>query len=375
MNSMTRTNQRIGRLDIALAVIACGLAIVYMIPQIDDPKISVSWLAVPVFLGVTIPLLWRRAAPVQALAAILVATLVHAALFPAAVRCGLELPLVLVMAFAAGSRLDVRESRIALLLALGVGTAVCGLDGPTGAPLEAMIFVGPLTLAIWGVGRLVHSRAELVDELQTRTSDLRATRDERARLEVATDRARLSAKLDELLHRRLTELAVLAESGAQANDPQATTAKLLAIEHESRRTLEDMRAAVGVLRCDDDAPRAPQPTLTHLEALLVRAQGTGARLTIEGSPRALPAGVELSAYRVMEQLLAALRDDAPDVEMTVRFAQDALELRVAGPVRRRGAEAIERARQRVRLHHGTLESTTRDGRAHAVVSLPLFATV
>jgi hypothetical protein len=106
--------------------------------------------------------------------------------------------------------------------------------------------------------------------------------------------------------------------------------------------------------------------------MLVRAKGAGARLRVEGAPRALPAGVELSAYRVVEHLLDALRDE-PDVEVTVRFADDALELSVAGPVRRRGEQAIERARERVRLHDGTLEATTRDGRAEALVSLPLFA--
>ena len=58
----------------------------------------------------------------------------------------------------------------------------------------------------------------------------------------------------------------------------------------------------------------------------------------------------------------------------VRFADRALELRVAGPLRRRGEQAIERARERVLLHHGTLDSTTREGQTEAVVSLPIFAT-
>jgi hypothetical protein len=107
--------------------------------------------------------------------------------------------------------------------------------------------------------------------------------------------------------------------------------------------------------------------------MLVRAKGTGTRLKVEGSPRALPAGVELSAYRIVEQLLEAL-DEAPGVAVTVRFADDALELTVAGPMRRRGEQAIERARERVQLHDGTLASTTRNGQAEAVVSLPIFAT-
>jgi hypothetical protein len=130
-----------------------------------------------------------------------------------------------------------------------------------------------------------------------------------------------------------------------------------------------------VLRDDaGDAGIASQPALTQLDGLLVRAKGAGARLTVDGNPRALPAGVELSAYRVVEHLLEAVQD-APGVEVGVRFADDALELRVTGPLRRRGAAAIERARERAQLDHGRLEATTADGRAEALVSLPILAAV
>ncbi len=95
---------------------------------------------------------------------------------------------------------------------------------------------------------MVRSRARLADELRARTAELRRTRDERARMEVAADRARLSGELDRLLQRRLGELAQLADAGSQPADAAATLAR---IERESRETLDEMRAAVGVLR---DAP-------------------------------------------------------------------------------------------------------------------------
>jgi hypothetical protein len=213
----------------------------------------------------------------------------------------------------------------------------------------------------------------MTDELQSRTEQLRDARDERARLEVTADRARLSGELDELLQRRLGELARLADEGAHPANSATQTATLVAIEHESRRTLEEMRELVGVLRHDDsDAPTSPQPTLTHLEAMLVRAKGSDARLSVEGSPRVLPAGVELSAYRIVEHLLEAL-EDAPDVEVRVGFRDDALELDVSGPARRNAKAAIDRARERARLQKGTLEATTRGRRAEAVVMLPVLA--
>jgi hypothetical protein len=76
----------------------------------------------------------------------------------------------------------------------------------------------------------------------------------------------------------------------------------------------------------------------------------------------------------VEHLLDAV-DDAPGVSVRVRFAEDALEISVSGPARRRHDDAIKRAQERVRLHHGTLEATTRDGFAEALASLPIYARV
>jgi hypothetical protein len=181
----------------------------------------------------------------------------------------------------------------------------------------------------------------------------------------------VSRDLDELLQRRLGELARMADADGRPADAPGATATLVDIERESRRTLDEMRAVVGVLRDDrDDASQRPQPTLTHIEALLVHAKGSDARLTVEGSPRVLPAAVELSAYRIVEHLLAGL-EEAPDVEVRVRFADDALELEVSGPARRRARAAIERARERARLQRGTLDASLRGGRADALVSLPV----
>jgi glucose-6-phosphate-specific signal transduction histidine kinase len=245
---------------------------------------------------------------------------------------------------------------------------------------EGVTFFGPLAVpfaglaaAIWWIGRIVCSRRHMANELEARTAELREARDERAQLEVATDRARLSRELDELLQRRLGELARMADDGGRSSDAASATATLVDIERESRRTLDEMRSVVGVLRNEaSDLPTAPQPTLTHLEALLVRAKGGDARLTVEGSPRVLPAAVELSAYRIVEHLLAAL-DDAPDVDVRIRFGDDALELVVSGPARRRAKASIERARERARLQRGTLEATVRGGRAEAAVSLPVLS--
>jgi len=364
---MTSPAARIGWLDVAIVLLFSALGALLMYANVQDDNASV--FAIPLFLPVTLPLLWRRKAPNAALGVSLGALVLHDLLFGTdVVRCGVVLPTTFLLVFASAARLEQREARIGLGLGLGLIVA----ESITFFGAFGVVFAA-ITAAIWWTGRIVHSRGEMAKELQARTVELREARDERARMEVAADRARLSAELDALLQRRLGELASLADEGSRPSDGAAATARLARIEQESRRTLEQMREIVGELRDDDsDLETAPQPTLTNLEALLVRAKGPGARLTVDGGPRVLPPGVELSAYRIVEQLLGAL-EDAPDVAVRLRFCDQALEIEVSGPARRRAKQAIAGARERVELHRGTLDATTRAGRAEAVVSLPLLA--
>ncbi len=314
-----------------------------------------------------LPLLWRRNAPLLAATGTLIGLAIHVAIYGTITRCGLMLPLLFVEAFAIGAWLDRNESLLGLVLVLGAG-AVC-LSHDASAGWDGLTISVPVTLVVWGIGRLARSRASMVDHLRERNSELRAAREANARLEVATDSVRLSAELDQLLRSRLAELHEL----AAGDDGQgATVEKLQHIEAESRSTLDQMRAVVGVLRDGEDSSVAPQPTLTHLDAMLLRAKGTEARLRVIGNPRALPAALELSAYRVVEHLLSAI-GDAPGVEVTVDFAGDALEVIVTGPARRRSDVAIEKARERVALHHGTLRADTNGGTTRAVAAFPVLA--
>lgn len=378
---MKSATEGIGRFDIGLTafVSLVGLYLMYenVYIGIEEYDISAGFLAIPLFLAVTVPVAWRRVAPLAASASVLVALLGHIALFGDMVRCGVAFPVLLLLAFSVGSRLDLRESLAGLALIVGGIVAVCYSDSvfESDGPFEGVVFIGVIALVVWVTGRVVHSRTQLAGTLRARTSELQEARDERSKLEVSTDRARLSTELDELLQRRLGELARIADVGPRSGDAAGTNAALVDIENQGRQTLEEMRGLVLELRQGSgNGATAPQPTLTHLDALLVRAKGAGAALRVEGNPRTLPAGVELAAYRVVEHLLAAL-EDSDDVEVRVQFADDALELEVCGPPRRRAAAAIERARERVQLHHGTLETATRDGKTVTTALLPVLATV
>ncbi len=362
----------IARRDIAIAVVFAVLTVPFIGLQDGHHGENVGARPVMGFLILlaVVPVLWRRRAPLIAASGTLIGTAIHVAIYGTITRCGLLLPLLFVEAFAVGAWLDRPEAFVGLAIVLASSVVLLSADASAG--WSGLTVAVPISVAVWFIGRVVRSRAGMVARLRERNTELRAQRETNARLEVESDRVRLSGELDELLRTRLSELTQLAEAGA--GDDRDAGAAFARIEAESRATLDQMRSVVGLLRDGDVATTEPQPTLAHLDALLLNQKGSEARLTVSGEPRVLPAGLELSAYRVVEHLLAAT-DDAPGVQVHVDFGADALEVTVSGPARasrRRTEAALARARERLALHHGRLESESAGGRTRATAALPVL---
>lgn len=334
------------------------------------PLSTHTWWMVPVFLLTTIPVLWWRRSVVAVTGIALAAVVAHDLLFGWVTRCGAGLPLVFVLAYLAGYAGARAGAYVALGLAVLLTCAMLVRDATTG--LEPVVLALPIVLIVFGVGWAVRARTAMNAELRDRNEALRALRDQRAALEVNADRVRLSQELDGLLQERLARLGRAAAS-ADRLDPVAARTVLEEIEAGGRRTLDDMREIVGLLR-GGDAALAPAPTVAHIDAMLAARTSADTRVTVSGDPGAIPATVELSAYRIVEHLVGVLADDPRSpIEVGIRFADDALELRVAGPVAK-GTDlktAAARARQRAELHHGTVDLRVGRGQASAIAQLPL----
>jgi signal transduction histidine kinase len=295
----------------------------------------------------------------------------HDVLFGWVTRCGAGLPLAFALAFLGALAAERAVAWIVCGLAVLLTALVLVVDATTGP--TAILLALPMVFIVFGVGLAARHRTAMNDELAIREAELRQLRDERAALEVADDRARLSQQLDGLLQDRLARLTTAAES-APGLPPADAKTMLESIESGSRQTLDDMREIVGLLRGDDVA-LAPAPTVAHLDTLLQRLRTAHSRLVVTGDSRALPAAVELSAYRIVEHLITALADqaDAP-IEVTVRFEADALEIHVNGQVGE-GADlkaAVARAKERAKLLGGSVEVKVTRGRAGAVAQLPVI---
>ena len=331
---------------------------------------SHSWAMVPVFALATVPVLWWRRNVIAVTGIAVVVMVLHDLLFGWVTRCGVGLPLAFVLAYLGAVSLERRRALLALGLSTVLSCAVLVLDATTG--FDPILLAVPILLIVFGLGRAVRHRNAMSTELRARTVELQRLRDERVALELSGDRVRLSRELDGLLQERLSQLTSAADSG-QELDPDSARALFESIENDSRATLDGMREIVGLLRGGDVA-LAPAPTVAHLDALLARHTRSDSRLTVAGDPRSLPATVELSAYRIVEHLVDVLADQ-PDsrIDVGVRFDEEALEIRVTGPVDKSAdvKAAVARARERAKFLGGSLEMKVSRGRASAIAQLPV----
>lgn len=345
-----------------------------------QPTRGGGWTYVLVLLAV-LPLLAMRRHPVAAPIAVAAATLLTQVAVGPLITCGVVLPTILVMTFQLGSSL---LSTIRLT-AGGLGVIATALIelllDPALGTVDAAIFVFGLATAFFIGGLLIRSRIRMTEALRQRTMALSDQRDRTAALAVEADRERVGADLEVAIRARVAGISAAAElARAQLGEPHGAglaRSALAEIEDQGRQTLTDMRNVLGTLR---DAPTDPQPGIDDLATLVRRATGADTRLQLVGDVRTLSPNVELSTYRIVEQLLATLTD-APSARVTIglRFTPTSLLIEIAGPARPEDTPAVAAhvsaaltaARTRAEVVGGRLHAAFDAGRRRIEVVLPL----
>src|SRR4051812_10755753 len=120
IGSMTTTGLKVGWRDVAIAVALSALGLLLMYGNATDADVNASYLAMPAYLLISVPMVWRRVAPLQVAVAVLLALLVHIALFGSIVRCGAVYPLTFVLAFTCATLLERRMALYGLGLSLAI---------------------------------------------------------------------------------------------------------------------------------------------------------------------------------------------------------------------------------------------------------------
>ncbi len=252
------------------------------------------------------------------------------------------------------------------------------------------------------LGRWIARRRYLIQSLLDRNlnlererEQLEAQRDEMARQAVAVERARLARELHDVVAHHVSVMVIQAGAAQASLPPDAAAASqsIEAIRETGREALAEMRRMLGLLRSQEAAAggtgaeggRAPQPGLADLAALCDRTREAGVSVTTEirGEARRLPAGIDLSIYRVVQEALTnALRHGGPGTAARVRLAYEPAMLTVEVTDDGRGVPAVgsvERARQgighglvgmreRVILFGGHLETGPLPGRGYRVLA-------
>jgi signal transduction histidine kinase len=346
--------------------------VVQLIVERDSPGAPTStlWFQIPALCLLASPLFTRRWFPFAAPAAywILAAALTFAdgrvVVFPDSFQViGLGAALLL------GNVRDRRKALVGLALVVtSMVIVLYNIPGPW--TLSAYIFVTLRFAAAWVAGFALRAREQQAEAAEVRAVQAEGERETVARIAVAEERARIARELHDVVAHAVSVMVLQVGAvrhklpDAMAEDRDA----LRSVERAGRTALAEMRRFLSAIRREgDEVEFVPQPGLDGLNGLLaeVGRAGLPARLHVDGEPFPLPRGIDLSAYRIVQEgLTNALKHaDASDADVTVRYRPDEVQIEIrdngAGGVATDGlGHGLVGVRERVKIYGGEMSAGT-----------------
>jgi len=370
---------------IALLLIAAMLEVLVGRDSPDAPHTTL-WFVLPAIAILVLPIIARRWFPFAPAAHWLLAagiSFVDWRLIPFAISIFV---VGLVAAFLLGNLRDPLQAGIGLALVIGgPATVVYKIPGHT----TAMLIFIPLEFAIsWVAGFALRERAEQAEAAEVRASLAERERDAAARIAVAEERVRIARELHDIVAHAVSVM-VLQVGAVRHKLPDALAEDsdaLRGVEQTGRTALAEMRGLLAAMRRDgEEAELTPQPGLDGLDALLeeIGRAGLPVQLHVDGEPAALPRGIDLSAYRIVQEgLTNALKHArATNADVTVRFRPDELQIEVRdngqGALTSNGnglGHGLVGVRERVKIYGGEMSAGTANGSGFILgTRLPLSA--
>ena len=316
-------------------------------------------------LVITAALAWRARAPLTVALIVVAGLVVLAEVAPRLDVLSVLLALVLAL-YSLGSSAEPRRVIVGGVLALALMWAAVALSAEASFGSFAFTFIAVAVPLL--AGHALRNRDRAVDALQSEKERLTEERAEAERVAVVQERARIARELHDVVAHHVSLMVIQAGAGRRIIDIDQGRAReaFAYIEHAGRQALAEMPRLLGMLRDEAGAAElAPQPRLRDLSALIerVRKSGLSAELEVSGEPVSLAPGVELAAYRVVQEAVTNTikHADARSVYVQVAFKPDALAVEVSDDGR--GAEpghpdgrghGLVGMRERVRLYDGVL---------------------
>jgi signal transduction histidine kinase len=266
--------------------------------------------------------------------------------------------------------------------ALAVALALVASDSDeadAGSYLFFLLVVG----GPWLAGRAIRQHRLGERHLEARARAAERDREERARAAVTEERVRIARELHDVVAHAISVIVVQARGGRRSlrAEPEEAREAFDSIEATGRAALAEMRRLLGMLRSDDEEiALAPEPSLRYLDVLAARLReaGLSVGVAVEGEPIELLPGVDLSAYRIVQEALTNVLKHGGNAtaRVVVRYLPGDLELEIAdnspnsGPIDTDG-HGLVGMRERVLLYGGKIDAGPRDGGFAVTVRLPI----
>jgi signal transduction histidine kinase len=372
----------------ALILVNVGLGLTGMALTHGEPDGPTGpvWFDVLAIFAIFTPLFFRRRFPFGAPATLGVAVVLTSLVDERLVPFDFTIFLAGCASVFLVGLLRVRARAVAgLVVAVGVAALVVYRDPLSN--LDAFIVTAIIFGIVWTIAFAVSRKFEEADEARERAARAEREREDRARTAVTEERARIARELHDVVGHSVSVMTVQASAVRRLlrTEQEREREALLIVEQTGREALAEMRRMVGVLRRPEEGPAlAPQPSLEHVGKLVDQAReaGLSVELRVEGDPHPLPAGVDLTAYRlVQEGLTNALKHArAERAEVLVRYGAGDMEVTVSDDGRGAGSNdggghGLVGMRERVAVYGGVLEAGARpEGGYRLRARLPVVPT-
>ena len=373
-------------ISVAVAVTVLGQVDVVAPGLFSTNLVGPRWQISLCYAVAGLALAWRRRRPFATFCVVAGVLAAQALVVGASEGNGVLLPAV-IATYSVAANATRRKAFIALVLVV----PLAGIrewrnpENVTAAATADALAWDLLIVASWLLGAYLRTRRLYVAELAARAVRAEQEREDRAAAAAAEERSRIAREMHDILAHSVSVMVVQAEAAEEMldHDPDRARQPLQKVQRTGREALVELRRALGTLRVPPGAVPPPQPGLDVVPSLVaeVEAAGLPVVVTIEGERPALTAGVDLAAYRIVQEALtnALKHADAQQASLAIRYAPSSVQLEVRDDGRGRlGGEpngvghGLVGMRERVARYGGDVQAGPGEAGGYVVrATLPL----
>ena len=333
---------------------------------------------IAVMTAISLSFLWRRSLPHVVAAITLGGLVVMATWLTMPPDITAAIVMLLTVAYSTGRHLEGRKSIVVALAGAAAISTIAAIYDPDDIFFPVMFF----WVIPWVTGRTIRNQTILARELAEKAERAQHAREEDERRAIALERSRIARELHDVLAHNLSVMVVQASAARRIVDRNPERAAEVAelIQRTGREALAEIRHLFGAVRRGDGEDLSGPPSIARVDELARRARTAGLRveLRVEGDPVTLPAGIDLTAYRIVQEALTNALKHAGSAQASVTVSYEPNEVVLSieddgeGPREdyelgdAGGGHGLVGMRERAALYGGLVQAGRRRGGGFAV---------